>query len=84
MAGVCPCIAPVYSVETSVPLSDTQTGVVGPWDRPHALTRLGSVIAACQGVGDQVHLGEPVVVPVVVAVPGLLPRCSGRLPRRRR
>src|SRR5689334_16079550 len=36
----------LYSVARPVPLSETQTGVVGPWDRPHALTRCGSVIRA--------------------------------------
>src|SRR4029077_10826056 len=41
--------APLYSVETSVPLSDTHSGVLGPCDIPQAFTRFGSVIAACPG-----------------------------------
>src|SRR5665647_2700585 len=41
-----------YKVERSVPLSDTQRGVVGPWVRPQALTRLGSVTGAIPGTSD--------------------------------
>src|SRR4051812_1519480 len=41
-----------YSVETFGPLSDTQTGVAGPWDIPHALTRFGSVISARPDTSD--------------------------------
>ena len=35
-----------YSVETPVPLSDTQKGLVAPYEMPQALTRFGSVILA--------------------------------------
>ena len=45
-------MAPEYSVETSVPLSETHTGVAGPADRPHGLTRLGSVMRATPGMSD--------------------------------
>src|SRR3984893_10578553 len=37
-----PFTAPRYVVATSVPLSATQSGVVGPVARPHELTRFGS------------------------------------------
>src|SRR5207237_3432680 len=37
---------PRYSVLTSVPLSDTHHGVVGPEVRPQALTRFESVLSA--------------------------------------
>src|ERR687891_1024433 len=37
---------PEYSVDLSVPLSATHSGVVGPADSPHGLTRLGSVMRA--------------------------------------
>ena len=43
-------LAPEYSVETSVPLSATQAGVLGPNDSPQALTRLGSVTSAAPGM----------------------------------
>src|SRR4051812_37063591 len=41
--------APLYSVVTSAPLSETQTGVLGPRDIPHALTSDGSVSWATPG-----------------------------------
>ena len=54
--GVAPT-PPEYSVDTSVPLSATQAGVVGPNDSPHALTRLGSSQLRRAGdVGDEVAL----------------------------
>src|SRR6266511_6356695 len=40
---------PSYSVETSVSLSATHHGVVGPATSPHALTRWASVLAASPG-----------------------------------
>src|SRR3954470_18953614 len=44
--------APEYSVETSVPLSATHAGVVGPNDRPQAFTRLRSVSSARPGMSE--------------------------------
>ena len=44
-----PFTSPLYSVETSVPLSETQIGVFGPCDIPHGLTRFGSVSWATPG-----------------------------------
>src|SRR5450759_1415875 len=41
-----------YNVDRSVPLSDTQRGVAGPWDSPQALTRLGSVSDASPGTSE--------------------------------
>ncbi len=43
---------PEYSVETSVPLSDTHAGVAGPKARPHGLTRLGSVMRATPSMSE--------------------------------
>ena len=42
----------LYNVERSVALSDTHSGVVGPWVRPQALTRLGSVTGANPATSD--------------------------------
>src|SRR6266571_4265016 len=39
-------------VATSAPLSETQTGVLGPRDMPQALTRFGSVKVATPGWSD--------------------------------
>src|SRR4051794_360751 len=39
-------VPPRYSVDLSVPWSETQTGEVGNFDIPHAFTRLGSTTAA--------------------------------------
>ena len=49
LAGGEPFTPPLYRAETSVPLSATQAGVVGPNDSPQALTRFGSVIMAMPG-----------------------------------
>ena len=46
--GVAPT-PPEYRVDTSVPLSATHAGVVGPNDSPHALTRLESASSAAPG-----------------------------------
>ena len=47
-----PAIAPLYRVVLSVPLSETQIGVVGPAAMPHGFTRLGSVLRATPGISD--------------------------------
>src|SRR3954447_14235936 len=44
--------APEYRVDTSVPLSATHAGVVGPNASPHALTRLGSASSAEPGTSE--------------------------------
>src|SRR5690349_20469056 len=46
-----PCLtpAPLYSVDLSVPLSETHHGVVGPDVRPPPFCRSGSVIGANDG-----------------------------------
>src|SRR5204862_6604583 len=46
------CPAPLYSVETPVPLSATHHGLVELDVRPHGLTRLGSVSAANPGTSE--------------------------------
>ena len=43
---------PEYSVETSMPLSETHAGVAGPKARPHGLTRLGSVMRATPSMSE--------------------------------
>jgi hypothetical protein len=43
---------PVYSVDLSVPLSATQSGLVGLADNPHGLTRLGSVMRATPSMSE--------------------------------
>src|SRR6266498_1273784 len=52
IAGRLPFTAPLYNVETSVPLPATQTGVAGPAAIPHAFTRLESVRMARPGTSD--------------------------------
>src|SRR2546423_298623 len=47
-----PGVAPRYRVDVLVPLLATHTGVLGPADRPHALTRFGSVICARPATSD--------------------------------
>src|SRR5690349_17216197 len=49
IAGGVEPLAPVYSVLSSVPLSETQIGEVGLAESPHALTRFGSVTSAWPG-----------------------------------
>ena len=44
-----PFTSPGYTVLESVWLLATQIGLVGPAARPHAFTRLGSVICATPG-----------------------------------
>src|SRR6266513_401667 len=44
--------APVYSVETPVPLSATHQGLVALAVRPHGLTRSGSVTGARPGISE--------------------------------
>ena len=52
-----PPTAPEYRVDTSVPLSATHAGVVGPKASPHAFTRFGSAQLRRAGdVGDEVAL----------------------------
>ena len=46
--GVLPT-APVCSVLTSLPLSETQIGVLAPRDMPQAFTTLGLTVAAFPG-----------------------------------
>src|SRR5262245_55813517 len=41
-----PSMPPVYSVDTSAPLSETHNGVDGPKESPQALTRFGSMSLA--------------------------------------
>src|SRR3954466_3310728 len=42
----------LYSVDVDVPLFATHSGVVGPNERPHGLTRSGSVTGATPGWSD--------------------------------
>src|SRR6266536_1785800 len=44
--------APLYSVETPVPLSATHQGLVALRARPHGLTRFGSVTGASPGISE--------------------------------
>src|SRR2546428_6785107 len=44
--------SPAYRVDTSVPLSATHQGDVGPAARPHALTRFGSRWSAKPGMSE--------------------------------
>src|SRR5215468_916560 len=66
-------LSPVYSVVTSAPLSETQTGVFGPRDMPQALTRLGSVSVATPGWSDTrfswVNVPTPLLAPTGNANP---------------
>src|SRR5512141_645913 len=55
LAGGLPgVVAPEYSVEVSVPVLDTQRGLVGESARPQALTREGSVTGAWPAWSDTI------------------------------
>ncbi len=50
-----PWTPPAYSVETSLPFEDTQSGLAGRpgrYDAPQAFTRLGSVCWAHPGTSE--------------------------------
>src|SRR6266581_8929116 len=56
-------------VATSAPLSETQTGVLGPRDMPQALTRFGSVKVATPGWSETRFSCRNVPVPAAPATP---------------